>query len=71
MPTDIVNEKELAIKDMTWNVLIKHAEAEIRACQKRIKALRKSCIFFKKQDDSGIPYPVTEAANPVIDKELS
>jgi hypothetical protein len=71
MSTDTVNSKEKTGRDITWNALIEHAEAEILACREKIKALRKSCIFFKKQSNSGVPYPIAETVNPGKHPELS
>ena len=58
MSRDSVNTKEKTKTDMTWKVLIEHSEAEIRACREKIKTLNKSLVFFKKQDESGMPFPL-------------
>jgi hypothetical protein len=68
MSRDNVNSKEKPKKDINWNVLIEDLEREISTCQNRIKTLRKSLFFFKKQADSGIPFPLEKDGRH---KELS
>jgi hypothetical protein len=68
MSIDSVNEKEKAKQDINWSTLIEHSEAEIKACRDKIKTLTKSLVFFKKQADSGIPFPLKKDARH---KELS
>jgi hypothetical protein len=68
MPRDNVNYEENAKRDITWNTLIEDSEREINNCQERIRTLRKSLIFFKKQIGSGALFPVI---NTPRHKELS
>ncbi len=58
MSTDSVNGESYTKKDETWQLAIRDSEAEIEACQKKIGKLRKSIIFFKKQSEMGVPFPV-------------
>ena len=57
MSVDSVKRKEEAKEDISWAGLIKDSEAEIAACQAKIRRLRKSLIFFKKQEASGVGFP--------------
>ena len=57
MPVDSVNNEHKTKADIDLKSLIDHSEAEISACRERIKILTKSLIFFKKQADSGVPFP--------------
>jgi hypothetical protein len=56
MSLDKVNGKDNTKKDIDWTDLISYSEEEILAHQTKIKAIRKSLIFFKKQAESGIPF---------------
>lgn len=58
MSTDNVNGKTKANQDINWGVLIEHSESEIKVLQRRIEQLRKSSVFFKKQQSSGVPFPI-------------
>jgi len=58
MSTDNVNVEEKGKTDTTWSELIEGSELEIRACREKINALRKSIIFFKKQQSMGVPFPL-------------
>jgi len=60
MPRDMSTEKTRRIKDITWSDAIERSEIEIRVCQDRIKILRKSLYFFKKQESLGVPFPTPE-----------
>ena len=55
-----VNREEKTKKDITWSHLIADSDAQIKAMSTRIKKLRKSIVFFKKQEASGVPFPVPE-----------
>jgi hypothetical protein len=55
----IVVHKEKREKIATgWDELITYSESAIEAYTLKIKELRKSLIFFKKQSDLGMPYPL-------------
>ena len=57
------SESEITTKkDTSWTDLILYAEEEIRAYQEKIKKARKSLNFFRKQSDSGVPFPVKKGA---------
>ena len=58
MPIDKVNPENRQRQDITWSVLIGESEARMRACRKELCELRKSIIFFIKQESSGVPFPV-------------
>ena len=58
MSRDSVKDEDNANQDINWETLIKHSEAEIRACREKIKTPSKSISFFKKQADSGAPFPL-------------
>ncbi len=60
MGLDKVNHKNISTKDIDWTDLIEYSKAEILACQEKIKTIRKSLIFFKKQADNGIPFSATK-----------
>jgi hypothetical protein len=62
MTVDKVQEKDKAKKDMNWTILVRQSEREIKQLQARILRLRKSLFFFKKQSDSGVPFPVEKIA---------
>ena len=47
-------------KDISWECLIRDAETQIKAAQRRVADLQKSVRFFAKQRKSGIPFPVLE-----------
>ena len=55
MGLDKVNGKHSTKKDIDWTDLISYSEEEIRAHQAKIKSIRKSLNFFRKQVDSGVP----------------
>lgn len=57
MSVDVVNGEKIAIKDVTWKCLIEKAEADVSAYRERIKALKKSIRFFKKQVSDGTSFP--------------
>jgi hypothetical protein len=46
------------VNEITWSTLIKDSETAIQTCRDKIKELRKSIVFFKKQQDAGNPFPV-------------
>lgn len=46
--------------DINWQSLIIDSESEIAACKDRISRLRKSIVFFKRQEADGVPFPVNE-----------
>lgn len=50
------NEK----KDITFDALVTYTEAQIKTHQNKIKELRKSLVFFKKQASLGVPFPMPE-----------
>lgn len=58
MSRDNVNREQNQKTDINWKLLIEHSEAEIKVCLAKVKALRKSCSFFKKQAGLGIPFPL-------------
>lgn len=62
MPVDKIQKKDKAKKDMNWTILERQSEREIKQLQARLKKLRKSLKFFKKQADSGIPFPIDKIA---------
>jgi hypothetical protein len=61
MSTEDVQQKVKANKDEKWTPLIEQAEAEIKRLHRRIYTLRKSLIFFRKQADSGVQFPIKKA----------
>jgi len=60
MYIDNVKGKEKGKKDINFETLACDTEARIREYQEKIKALRKSIVFFKKQASSGVPFPTIE-----------
>lgn len=56
MGLDKVKGKEKTKKDISWTDLIEYSEQQIRDHQERIKSIRKSLVFFKKQAECGIPF---------------
>jgi hypothetical protein len=62
MSLDKVNSKDNTKKDIDWTDLITHSEEEIKAYQVKIKSVRKSLNFFKKQADTGVPFPAEKIA---------
>ena len=58
MSIDTVKHEHKTKKDVDWGDLVEHSESEIRAHQEKIKELRKSLSFFKKQASCGVPFPV-------------
>jgi hypothetical protein len=68
MSRDSVKNKEKPKKDINWAVFIDHTEAEILACRQKIKAMNKSLRFFRKQVDSGVPFPLPDGSRH---KEIS
>ena len=60
MSRDIHNSEQNRKKHVTFEMLIADTEDRILEYQERIKKLRKSFVFFKKQASSGIPFPVLE-----------
>ena len=57
MSIDMSIGKQKANQDITWNELIEHSEAEIKAHGEKIRLLRKSIVFFKQQAMLGVPFP--------------
>jgi len=68
MSTDNVNNKKQKQQDITWDALVRESEVRIQAYRRQISDLRKSIIFFKKQESLGIPFPITKAKK--VDKYL-
>lgn len=58
MSRDTVNNENTAKQDITWDELISASESEISVCKEKIVNLRKSLVFFKKQKEMGIPFPL-------------
>ena len=52
-----IHKEQSIEQDVTWTKLIHDSEAEIEACKDRISRLRKSIVFFTKQDELGIRFP--------------
>jgi hypothetical protein len=62
MSSQSVNTKEqIAKKDQKWEELIAACESGITAYSQKIKQLRKSLVFLRKQSYSGIPFPVNKS----------
>jgi hypothetical protein len=57
MSTDNVKGEGNKNIDINWDALIEHSESQIAEHSKRIKELRKSLLYFKKQVSAGIPFP--------------
>jgi len=58
MSTTIVHQEKKEKTDTGWNELIVYSESAIEAYTQKIKALRKSLIYFKQQADLGTPCPL-------------
>jgi hypothetical protein len=58
MSRDVVKGEQNSKKHITFETLVTDTEARIEEYQGKIKALRKSLVFFKKQESSGVPFPV-------------
>lgn len=56
-----VNDENTAKKMAGWDELIVYSESAIEAYTQKIRALRKSLVFFKKQAKSGARFPVPES----------
>lgn len=63
MSTDNVKYEEKTKIGITWNALIQESESEIRSCREKIAKLRKSVVFFKKQLESDVAFPIQGARN--------
>ena len=50
--------KDIESNVLGWQDLIKGSESEIQECHKKLRALRKSLNFFKKQVKGGVPFPL-------------
>jgi len=48
-------------KDQRWEELIVACESGITAYSQKIKELRKSLVFLRKQADTGIQFPVNKS----------
>jgi hypothetical protein len=59
------------VNDGTWNALIEGAEETIQTCRDRIKDLKKSIVFFKKQKEAGAPFPIEIEQTTNTHQELS
>jgi hypothetical protein len=46
-----------------WEELIVYSESAIQAYTEKIKSMRKSLSFFKKQADMGMPFPSPSGTN--------
>ncbi len=57
MTADKVNRKTRTPEGVTWATLIRESEARISACRKEMLNLRKSLVFFRKQESSGVKFP--------------
>lgn len=57
MSIDDVNRERTAKVDTSWRVLIEGCKSEISALQNRIRNLRKSLIYFEKEEKSGAVFP--------------
>jgi hypothetical protein len=60
MSRDNTRSEKIGKQDITFDSLISDTEARIMEYEHKIKMLRKSLIFFKKQASSGIPFPIIE-----------
>jgi hypothetical protein len=68
MSRDKIKGKITPKQDTGWESLISASESQIEDCRKKITLLRKSLIFFKKQRDTGIQFPVDKMSRH---KEIS
>lgn len=62
MSRDVCNREQNEKKHVTFETLISDTEARIKEHQSKVKALRKSLVFFKKQASLGIPLPALEGS---------
>ena len=60
MSRDNSTSEQSEKKHVTFEALIADTEARILEHQVKIKTLRKSLVFFKKQASSGTPFPALE-----------
>jgi hypothetical protein len=60
MSRDIVNSESETKQDISWDSLISASESKIKEFRGQIGKLRKSLVFFKKQRDSGVPFPINK-----------
>jgi len=68
MPNTVVKQEKCGKRSVAWEELISYSESAIEAYTEKIKALRKSLIFFKKQAYTGMPFP---SPNSVNNKKIS
>lgn len=57
MPSHSVKGENKTNKDITWDDLIRHSEAQMAQMSSQMKRLRKSIVFFKKEKELGVPFP--------------
>jgi hypothetical protein len=46
------------VNDSSWETLIADSEMAIETYRDKIASLRKSLVFFKKQRETGAPFPL-------------
>jgi hypothetical protein len=51
------NSENKAQDNLSWSTLISDAQSEITSLRDKILALRKSIVFFSKQEESGVQFP--------------
>jgi hypothetical protein len=64
MSLDKVNDETQLSQDITWKDLIKDSETQIKTYREKIGLLNKSIIFFRSQEDGGVPFPKTGKEQP-------
>ena len=57
-----VKVKGESANNVCWKTLISDAEARLEILHEEVRRLNKSIIFFKKQEDIGVPFPQTKRA---------
>jgi hypothetical protein len=59
--SNVHTKEQIAKKDQRWEELIAACESGITAYSQKIKELRKSLVFLKKQAESGIQFPINKS----------
>jgi hypothetical protein len=46
--------------NVSWKTLIRDAETRLKELHREALMLKKSIVFFEKQEDNGVPFPQTK-----------
>lgn len=58
-------------QEVSWKTLIDDAESALKECRDKMSLLKKSIVFFRKQDMCRAPFPLHRSKNVTTHEDLS